>query len=60
MKSPFNNTPTTDLDATPQSGGSYIRHPDGSLKRVSTAALPAADQAQAPEPAAASTANTKD
>lgn len=60
MKSPSTHTPATDLDATPQSGGSYIRQPDGSLKRVSTTALPAADQAQAPEPAAASTANTKE
>lgn len=60
MKSPSNHPPAADLDATPQSGGSYIRQPDGSLERVSIAALPAADQAQAPEPAAASTANTKE
>lgn len=60
MKSPSKDTPTTDLDTTPQSGGSYIRQPDGSLERVLTAALPAADKAQAPDPAAASAVNTKE
>lgn len=64
MKSPTNQASAPDPDATPQRGGSYIRQPDGSLERVLTAALPAADKAQvqvqAPEPAAASAATTKE
>lgn len=60
MKSPSKDTPTTDLDATPQSGGSYIRQPDGSLERALTAAPPVAAPAQAPEPAAAPATNTKE
>lgn len=60
MKSPTLNSPALDPDATPQRGGSYIRQPDGSLERALTAAPPAADPAQASEPATVPATNTKE
>ena len=60
MKSLSRITPALDPDATPQSGGSYIRQPDGSLERALTAAPPAAAPALAPEPTAAPTTHTKE
>lgn len=60
MKSPANQAPALDPDATPQRGGSYIRQPDGSLERALTAAPPAADPAQAPEPTSVPATHTKE